>query len=153
MCRNTTKNNFIYGSWYGIRFSYGNSDTVIRNNTIINNTYNGILVVRGSSPSISNCIIWNSNDDLSNCSAKYSNIEEGFDSNDPNFTGSISSAPFFVDSNDFHLWSDSPCSDTGDSNGTYTGELEMDFETRVIDGDEDSSSIVDMGADEYDPNS
>ena len=151
----TIKNNCIYGSNAGIRFSSGSSDTVIRNNTITSNITSGITVAAGSSPSISNCIIWDSNDDLYNCSAKYSCIEEGFDSNDPNFTGSISSDPYFIDANtnDFHIDPNSPCIDTGDPNGTYAGEFDIDLEIRVIDGDGDSNSIVDMGADEYDPNS
>jgi hypothetical protein len=48
---------------------------------------------------------------------------------------------------DYHLLSGSPCIDAGDPNGTYTGELDIDFEDRVM-GDE-----VDMGGDERDPNS
>jgi hypothetical protein len=56
------------------------------------------------------------------------------DANDPNFVD---------DANDnYHLQSDSPCVDAGDPNGTYTGQVDIDFEGRV-DGND-----VDMGGDE-----
>lgn len=53
---------------------------------------------------------------------------------------------------DYHLHTNSLCIDAGDPNGTYTGELDIDFAVRVLDGDNDANSIIDMGADEYDPN-
>jgi len=54
---------------------------------------------------------------------------------------------------DYHLDPNSLCIDAGDPNAAYTGEVDIDFADRVIDGDNDSNSVVDIGADEYDPNS
>jgi len=145
----TVKNNLIWScSYYGIN-SYNGGDAVIRNNTIAHNSYaKGIYHYYGTAPTISNCILWDNNDDLYGCSATYSCIEDG-DSG----TGNISSDPDFVNpqNHDFHLDSDSPCIDTGNSNGTYTGEVDIDGDNRVIDigGKGDGTVDVDMGADEY----
>jgi len=83
--------------------------------------------------------IYNNGDDLSGCSATYSCIEDG-DAG----TGNISSDPHFVDepNDNFHITVYSPCIDTGDPCGSYTGEVDIDSEPRVQGG------IVDMGADE-----
>jgi len=134
---------------YGIR-SAGAGDAVIRNNTIVDNDYaTGIYHDSGTAPTISNCILWGNNDDLYNCSATYSCIEDA-DAG----TGNIPTDPNFVDSEnyDYHLNSGSPCIDVGDPNGTYTGEVDIDGEDRVIDisGKGDGTVDVDMGADEYD---
>jgi hypothetical protein len=45
--------------------------------------------------------------------------------------------------NDYHIDVNSPCIDTGDPNGTYTGQVDLDFEGRV------DVNEVDIGADEY----
>ncbi len=50
---------------------------------------------------------------------------------------------------DYHLTTDSPCIDSGDPNGDYSGQKDIDGEPRVFDGDDDEVPIVDMGADEY----
>jgi len=70
-------------------------------------------------------------------------------------TGNLDSDPLFRDpngpdgdpnipyDNDNHLTSDSPCTDTGDPNRTYTGQTDLDGKPRVM------GLRVDMGADEY----
>lgn len=141
------KNNWIYDNARGIYVSGSSSDKVIRNNTIVGNPTAGIYKTSGTQPTVSNCIIWDNNsNDLVNCTATYSCIE---DANDANGIGNITDDPFFVDdvNNNYHIEPNSPCIDAGDPNGTYTGELDIDFKDRLV-GDE-----VDMGADEYDPNS
>jgi len=50
---------------------------------------------------------------------------------------------------DYHLRFESPCIDTGDPNGDYSGQTDIDGESRVFDGDYNEVPIVDMGADEY----
>ncbi len=134
------KNNLIYNQKYGIYFNSSGA-IVIRNNTIVNNTVNGIkkLSGTGGSYSISNCIVWNNNDDLLNCTATYSCIQDG-DSG----TGNISSDPCFVNAgiNDFHLSSNSPCINAGDPNTTGLGEMDIDNTARYQGG------RFDMGADE-----
>ncbi|MHC4640738.1 MAG: right-handed parallel beta-helix repeat-containing protein [Planctomycetota bacterium] len=143
------KNNWIYENNNGLIFSGVSENKVIRNNTIVGNTAAGIYkyLPIGTQPTISNCILWDNNDDLSDCTATYSCIEDG-DAG----TGNISSDPCFVDadSNDFHLKSDSPCIDVGDpNNDDYDGEKDIDGQPRLADGDGNDTFVVDMGADEY----
>jgi hypothetical protein len=127
-----------------------------------------------SSPVVTNCIFWgndagSSGDEIYNYSSSsdpnfsYCDIEGCKPGGvwDPNFGtdlgGNIDSDPLFVDdtNDDYHLDPNSSCIDIGDSNGTYTGELDIDGDNRVIDvtGKGDGIVDVDMGADEYDPNS
>lgn len=132
-------NNWIYGNKSGINANYSGS-AVIRNNTIVGNSMSGIRS-SGSEPTISNCIIWDCNDDLYDCNVTYSCIEDG-DSG----TGNISSDPCFVDidANDFHLLAESPAIDIGDSNNIDGNELDIDGNCRII------NEHVDMGAHEND---
>jgi parallel beta-helix repeat protein len=101
-------------SSYGINCS--SSSPSITNCTIVNNITRGIS---GPTGKITNCILWYNDDDLYNCSATYSCIEDG-DSN----VGNNAYFPYFVDmaSDDYHLLSFSPCIDAGDPNSDYTKE-------------------------------
>jgi len=134
----TIKNNLIYGNSYGILAATGGSAT-IRNNTIVGNTTGGIKNVVGTAPTTSNCILWENGDDLYNCSATYSCIEDG-DAG----TGNISSYPYFNDfeNDDFRLTWNSPCINRGDPCVSGEGETDIDGESRGADG------RIDMGADE-----
>jgi parallel beta-helix repeat protein len=83
----TIKNNLIHDNYRGMKLV--NSSAVIRNNTIVSNQAYGIEKSGGAGQlTISNCIIWDCNDDLQRCSATYSCIENG-DAG----TGNISSDP------------------------------------------------------------
>jgi hypothetical protein len=224
------ENNLIYGNQYGIKLQ-GICSPTVRNDTIIGNADYGIGKVGPgvSTPSITNCILWDNGDDLHSIfSAAYSCI---MDPCDANGIGNITADPTFMNHYDFwdvttadgttstievadaslydindiieygddsiarlvtdvnttsdivvftaaldsasesgirihnwdsntdvvenyHLQSNSPCIDVGDPNGVYTGELDIDFDDRVIDiaGKGDSVIDVDMGADEYKQN-
>jgi len=128
----------------------------IRNNTIADNTGHGINSLWGYYyADISNCIIWgNVQSQLYSyynygfASTKYSCIQ-----NWTGGTGNINTNPSFFnhtnDPNDYHIGPGSPCIDTGNPTGNYPGETDIDGENRIIDGDNNGTVRVDMGADEY----
>ena len=143
------KNNWIYENDNGIYFDKAGNTPVLRNNTIANNTDYG---VSGScidpNISISNCVIWGNGTQLNldfvpTYSCIYNWTQGG--------TGNISSNPSFVSApaDNYLLHSDSPCIDTGDLNGNYGSERDIDKHFRVLDGNGDDEERVDMGADEY----
>ncbi|UCG48183.1 MAG: right-handed parallel beta-helix repeat-containing protein [Phycisphaerales bacterium] len=137
-------NNLIYENRYGISL-YNSPSSVISGCTIADSTSRGIYC-SGTAPTITNSILWNLNaDDLYNCTATYSCIEDG----DPG-TGNISADPLFVDApdDDYHIKNDppSPCVNAGDP--AYTprpAETDIDGDDRILEG------RVDMGADEFKP--
>jgi parallel beta-helix repeat protein len=133
------KNNLIYDAGGGIHIFFPQEAMTISNNTIVRNEHRGISRVGGTSPAITNCIVWDCNDDLQNCTATYSCIQDG-DSG----TGNIGSDPCFVDAdnNDFRIGIHSPCVNGGDPGGNYDDQNDIGGDARVI------GSYVDMGADE-----
>lgn len=143
----TIKNNWIYDSDKGIKLS-GGASADIYNNTIVNNISYGIDKDGQGVATISNCIIWDCNDDLKGCSATYSCISDCCDAsgtgnicgdgNDPNFVNAAS--------DDYHILRVSPCVDAGDP--CYVpdiNETDIDGDARV------RGTAVDMGADEDPP--
>jgi len=142
------KNNWIYkngGSGINLYCGEEEIDSVIQNNTIVDNDKYGV-----ESPSyfevLTNCIIWG-NDSGSlkyhDHNVKYSCIEDGYAGGT-----NISANPLFYndpnDPNNYHLDVNSPCIDAGDLSFTAeTDETDIDGEERVVNG------CVDMGADEY----
>ena len=135
------KNNWIYNnSDKGIEDMYSSNITIC-NNTIVDNFIGIWAVGTYINPTISNCIIWNNNYELSGCDATYSCIEGGGYG-----TGNISSDPYFVDyaNDDFHLTSDSLCIDAGDPDYVPTDdEKDIDGDWRL------RATAIDMGADEF----
>ena len=98
---------------------------------------------------ITNCIFWG------NLSAEgpqiygspnvtYSDIQGGWSG-----IGNIDLDPNFVDEKIFHISISSPCIDAGTNSASYIADLDLDDDDRIIDGDSDGSTIVDMGVDEY----
>jgi hypothetical protein len=70
---------------------------------------------------------------------------------DPNGTPGDANNDYWVDG-DYHLLPGSPCIDTGDPNHVpRPNETDLDGKPRVLDGDEDGNSVVDMGAYEFWP--
>jgi parallel beta-helix repeat protein/predicted outer membrane repeat protein len=143
-------NNLIIGnsaSKGGAILGQGDVSPEIINNHIYGNSVNGVY--RGDDVSIftiTNNIIWGNGDDLYDCTATYSDIEDG------DFgEGNICADPLFVDliNGNFHLQAGSPCIDAG--NNTGAPSTDFDGNPRPIDGDGDEIAIVDMGAFEYIP--
>ncbi|MHC4316018.1 MAG: choice-of-anchor Q domain-containing protein, partial [Planctomycetota bacterium] len=110
---------------------------------------------------LSNCILWDDDNEIYNrddstIDITYSNVQGGWPGE-----GNIDADPRFVepgywDANgvwidgDYHLLPDSPCIDTGDPNFmAEPNETDLDGKPRVLDGDNDSVLVVDMGAYEY----
>ena len=124
-----------------------NSHTVVCTNcTIIRNRdYWGIFIDVDESATISNCIIWGHAEAIRAIGpvvpvVAYSNIEGGYE--EPWFgTGCIESNPLLTP--DGHLTINSPCVDSGEPTGVYTGQVDIDGEPRIENG------RVDMGSDEW----
>ncbi|NIN36256.1 MAG: hypothetical protein GTO60_14630, partial [Gammaproteobacteria bacterium] len=128
-----------------------NSSPIITNCTIVVDDPNapkdgGIFAYQDSSPVITNCILWGNGDDLFNCSAKYSCIED-----DDQGTGNIHIEPTFVTGplGDYYLsqtaagqLTDSTCIDLGDPD-TDPG-LQLNSYTTRTDGVTDAG-VADMG--------
>jgi hypothetical protein len=64
--------------------------------------------------------------------------------------GDISADPMFVDAanSDYHLQYNSPCIDAG-TNVPEFPDYDFEGDLRILDGDNDGTAVVDMGADEY----
>jgi hypothetical protein len=139
-------------TYYGINLVSPPSDTVIRNNTIVQNINEGIYRSGGSVPTIKNCILYYNNDEGTQLAGLYPTQVTWCcisDCNDINAQHNINDLPGFVyaDSdgrpvmNNYHLEWNSPCVDAGDSYA-YTNESDMDGDNRIY-GDK-----VEIGADE-----
>lgn len=148
----TIVNNWIVENQKGINLLHWGTAPLIRNNTIADNNSYGIgKGPGGPDPNIINCIVWGHDGDDLNwyfvSKTSYCCIE---DANDANGVGDITSDPCFVDdvNNDYRIYSTSGCIDAGDPNGSYPSETDIEGEDRVLDGDCDGNSIVNIGADE-----
>jgi parallel beta-helix repeat protein len=119
--------------------------TVVTNNTITGNVGGGIYAdIPQSIPpptiTITNCILWGNGDDLVNCSATFSDVEDG-EAGD----GNISVQPMFVDpaNGDYRLQSGSPCINAGSNLAPYLPETDFEGDSRIV------NLTVDIGADEF----
>jgi predicted outer membrane repeat protein len=125
--------------------------------TIINCTFSNneahtggaIWLSSDSFPIITNSILWeNTPNEIYGGggvpTVTYSDIQGDFIGE-----GNIDSDPLFVGGGDYHLKSGSPCIDAGNNLVTDIATQDMDAKPRFIDGDEDMTATVDMGAYEY----
>ncbi|MHC4364552.1 MAG: right-handed parallel beta-helix repeat-containing protein, partial [Planctomycetota bacterium] len=92
------------------------SSPTITNCTVVGHDSYGIY---NSSGQIKNCILWENNDDLYDCSATYSYVGDGDEGG-----GNIDGPVYFADpaGDDYHLLSYSKCIDAGDPNWDYSKE-------------------------------
>lgn len=81
----------------------------------------------------------------------FNNDYASFDGLWTGFGGNIHSNPQFQDpgNGDFHLRRTSPCIDTGANSAPRLPEDDFDGDPRIIDGDNDGTAMVDIGADEF----
>ncbi len=120
----------------GINCSGGN-DVVIANNIIVSNLQYGISCSTNPMPDIFNNNVWD------NTVGDYYTCEAG--------AGDISEDPLFVDleNHDFHLTDVSLCMDTGSNCAPVVDVRDKDDKPRFLDGDDNGTTIVDMGAYEF----
>jgi hypothetical protein len=144
-----------------------NSSPTISNCTFSGNsaTYGGGMYDYNSSdPVVTNCILWGNTATneaqiynwLSTPTVSFSDVQGGWTG-----TGNINADPLFVDANgpdnifgtaddNLRLLPDSPCIDTADNSAVPTGiETDLDGRDRFVDGDCNTTVIVDMGAFEF----
>jgi hypothetical protein len=161
------------GSWGGGMANWRLCDPNVINCTFAENeagSYGGgINNDNRCRPTLSNCIVWGNSapacpqicdERRSLTTANYSDIRGGWPGN-----GNIDADPLFVDPNsgDYHLLPGSPCIDAGDNNSVShdthdldgdgnTAEpipFDLDGNARIVDGNNDGTSVVDMGAYEF----
>jgi parallel beta-helix repeat protein len=106
------------------------------------------------SPTLANCILWgDSPDEIYGGSANvsYSDIDMKDPSASPYAgTGNINADPLLTA--DFHLQPGSPCIDAGSNSAPSLPATDFEGDDRILDGDNDGTATVDMGADEAAPN-
>ncbi|RKY15497.1 MAG: hypothetical protein DRP63_06830, partial [Planctomycetota bacterium] len=132
-----------------------------------------LLCVLASSPTLNNCILWSNSavvdgkdiyikDSSSSCTLNYCCVDNtgyGFASGVPttaidDSNNCIFAEPQFVDAanGDYHLKDTSPCIDAGDNSLVPSGvNKDLDGNDRVVDGDNNGTATVDIGAFEYQP--
>jgi parallel beta-helix repeat protein len=163
------ENNWIHhNASEGIFFESAASEPLVRNNTVVGNTWNGGyagITTWYTEPNVTNCIVWGN--DAGSLDGTFGDVTYSCIEGNPVYTGTrnINTDPNFVndpnDPNNYHLAHDSPCVDTGDPNFDPNDPNETNFdpndpnatdidgEHRTIDGDANDTRIIDMGADEY----
>jgi len=117
------------------------SRAIIINNIISSNSEQGIYCLAPSEPTLMHNDVWN------NSGGNY-----GGSCSDPTGTeGNISADPMFVDSEngDYHLQENSPCIDVGTNDAPELPDTDFEGDPRIVDGDNDATRTVDIGADEY----
>ncbi|MFC1888947.1 MopE-related protein [Thermodesulfobacteriota bacterium] len=163
---NQIKENVSQASGGGIA-CYSSSPT-IANNTFFMNVSNpslfggGIFLSFESSPLITNNIVAHSPvGDGIHCTGDswpvitfndvYGNDGEygGDCADQTGVNGNISAEPL-IHTDGYHLLPDSPCIDVGDNTAPSMTAADWEGDVRVIDGDDNGSDVVDMGADEFD---
>jgi parallel beta-helix repeat protein len=163
--------NCIFGSNQaengGGMFNNDNSHPIVTNCNFLYNSASvaggGMCNSNNSNPIVTNCIFWDdyAPDEISNISS--SPVVTYCDVNIPSGTypgtGNINANPGFSgaiiagrpECSEYLSSSASPCADAGDNNAPNLPGTDMGGQPRVIDGDVDGNSTVDMGAYELQP--
>lgn len=147
-------NNTIARNLGGGLYCFYYSFAAIANNVITNNLDGeGIYSDDGSSLTISyNDVCNNKDGNFVNCPAGIGDTNWGTNINGipSDSFHNIIRDPLFVDSlNDFRLQEGSPCIDAGDN--SVAPDSDLDGNQRIVDGNDDDSAVVDMGAYEFQP--
>jgi parallel beta-helix repeat protein len=158
--------------WGGGIDCYLSSSPTIANCTIANNTATyrgGGIESDNSNPMLNNTILWGNSaaslgnqiytyNSSANVTLNYCDYANG--ANDVAGAGTVTPNncinldPLFVDAanEDYHLQSGSPCIDAGD-NSLVPAEITVDLDgnPRIVNGDNDGTATIDLGAYEYQP--
>ena len=142
---------FLVGAIYCKNSNRDESFPIIINN-IISNTLRGggIYCEDATYVTISHNDFWNNRGEFYNCPGGIGDTTWGSNINGIPCDSlyNIVRNPLFVDTlNDFHLRKNSPCIDAGDN--TFAPVSDLDGNPRIVDGNEDDSATVDMGAFEF----
>jgi len=136
----------------GGMYNYGGSSPTLTNCTLSGNDAGinggGMCNVYASHSTVTNCILWGNAPDeivdhVSNSIVTYSDVGGGWPGE-----GNIDLDPLFEDV-DGRLLPDSPCFDKGNNAAVSGVATDLDGNPRIVDGDLDGDSVVDMGAYEY----
>ncbi|RKY14085.1 MAG: hypothetical protein DRP63_08885, partial [Planctomycetota bacterium] len=151
------------------------SSPTLTNSTFSGNSASGggAICCDSSSPTMNNCILWgntasNSGNEIyisdsgCSCTLNYSCVDKtgyGFGSGVPTTTIDDSNNCIFVDpqfvdaaGGDYHLKPASPCIDAGDNGYVPSGvDKDLNGNKRIVDGDNNGTATVDIGAYEYQP--
>jgi hypothetical protein len=119
---------------------------------------NNIIVAKGAQTAVfcgnfndQNPPIFKSNDVFSPAGSAYG----GICADQTGLNGNISADPLFVhltSGSNYHLQGGSPAIDRGDNSAPSLPATDLDGDPRTLDGNGDGIAIVDMGADEFNPN-
>jgi hypothetical protein len=140
----------------GGMFNYNYSSPTVTSCTFTGNSAidGGGMLNSMSSPTVTNCIFWNNTSSEifnynSSPTVTYSCVQGGYYPG----TGNIDADPLFLAplDGDYHLTYASPCIDVGDNAAPALPSTDFEGDPRILDGDLDTITIVDMGCDEYFP--
>lgn len=118
-----------------------------------------IYAMGGAHPVVTNSVLWGDapdeidHDTGSDLAVTYSDVQGGCTTAagcTTDETGNMTQDPLYLDAGrgDLRLWVTSPVVDQGDDAAASALPTDQEGDGRILDGDDDSQAVVDMGADE-----